>query len=44
MNNLSLSNDDQEDILDNERLIRVLNELIDKLNDLEARISALEEV
>jgi len=42
MNNISLSNDDQEDILDSERIVRVLNELIDKLNDLEQRLSAIE--
>jgi len=42
MNNISLSSDDQQDILDSERIVRVLNELIDKLNELDERLSALE--
>ena len=39
---IELSSDDSGDILDNERLVRVLNELIIKLNELDDRVSALE--
>lgn len=42
MVNISISADDQEDILDGERLIRVLQELIDAVNELDSRLSVLE--
>ena len=42
MNQITLSDDDREDIVDSARLLAVLDEIIEALNDLDSRLQTLE--
>lgn len=42
MNQITISDDDREDIVDGARLLAVLDEIIEALNDLDSRLQTLE--
>lgn len=39
---LNISDDDRQDIVDAERLLGILEEIVDALNDLEQRLTTIE--